>query len=90
MGAGLRLARIPRAELDRARRLPDCSPLSDPWMWALDNGKSKADLSITCTPLAVALDRLVRHCQAQPGTPVEGYARRPLELELARRYSTYG
>jgi hypothetical protein len=82
--------RIPRAELDRAKLLPACSPFSDPWMSALDNAKSKAEMGMKYTPLPAALDRLVQCYQAQAAMPVEGYARRPLELELARTYSRSG
>jgi nucleoside-diphosphate-sugar epimerase len=90
VGARLRLVRIPRAALDRAHLLPACSPFSDPWMSALDNAKSKAELGMKYTPLAVALDRLVQSFPARAAVLVKGYARRPLELELARTYSRSG
>src|SRR5262249_1994669 len=41
----LRLARLPRARMEREGFLPHCSPFSDPWMSALDNTRSKGELS---------------------------------------------
>ena len=83
VGVLLRLVRIPRAELEAARLLPDCSPFSDPWMSALDNAKSKAEIGMVYTPLAAALDNLVESLREQGAMAVTGYAKRPLELELA-------
>ena len=88
--AHLRLVRIPRAELEEAYLLPDCSPFSDPWMSALDNAKSKAELGMKYTPLEASLDKLVQSFQFKAGMPVKGYARRALELELATTHSSGG
>ncbi len=90
LGARLRLVRIPQAELEEASLLPDCSPFSDPWMSALDNAKSKAELGMKYTPIEAWLDKLVQSFQAKVGIPVKGYARRALELELAGAHSSSG
>ena len=81
------IARVPREKLERAGLMPDCSPFSGRWMSALDNTRSKAELKIEYTPLAVYLEKLVRFFLAHPLTAVPEYARRREELELAAEVS---
>ena len=78
-----RLIRVPLAVLEREQLFPSCSPFSDTWMSALDNGRSKAALGVSYTPLPAYLAQLVRHYLDQSPPAPEGYARRPRELELA-------
>lgn len=71
-----------REMLMRTKLLPACSPFSEPWMSALDNGKSVAVLGMRYTPLAEYLRRLVEHYRPRLGAPPRGYARRAEELSL--------
>jgi nucleoside-diphosphate-sugar epimerase len=80
----LKLTHLPRAVLDQAKLLPDCSPFSGRWMSELDNAQSKRDLGIKYTPLEVYLSRLVRALQLTAKRQIPGYRRRQEELALAR------
>ena len=80
----LKLARVPRAVLDQAKLLPDCSPFSGRWMSALDNTRSKRELGVQYTPLEVYLNKLVTSFQSAPRRKIVGYAKRQQELALAR------
>jgi 2'-hydroxyisoflavone reductase len=79
----LKLAPMPRAVLDQAKLLPDCSPFSGRWMSALDNARSKRELGIEYTPLEQYLKKLVTFFQATPKREIHGYKRRREELVLA-------
>src|SRR5690606_34047063 len=46
---------VKRSLLEANGFLPDCSPFSDRWMSELTNTRSKAELGMTYTPLAVYL-----------------------------------
>jgi nucleoside-diphosphate-sugar epimerase len=80
-GYSLRIVTIAREELERHNLLPGCSPFSDPWMSALDNQRSKQELGLVYTPLAVYLQNIVAYYQAHPVPPL-GYERRGQEIEL--------
>jgi 2'-hydroxyisoflavone reductase len=80
----LKLAHVPRAALEQAKLLPDCSPYSGRWMSALDNARSKRELDVQYTPLEVYLDKLVTSFQSAPRRKIPGYTRRQQELALAR------
>jgi nucleoside-diphosphate-sugar epimerase len=79
----LKLARVERADLNRANLLPQCSPFSDPWMSALDNSRSKRELGMAYTPLEAYLRELVAFFQSAPRREIPGYARRSEELAIA-------
>jgi nucleoside-diphosphate-sugar epimerase len=81
----LSLARLPRARLEREELLPHCSPFSDPWMSALDNTRSKRELSVEYTPLNTYLHKLVEFFQSLPRRTIAGYSRRKEELAAAAR-----
>ena len=81
-GYSLKLSPVPRQVLEASNLLPACSPFSGLWMSALDNGRSKAELGLTYTPLLTYLPRLVGHYQKYPPPPPPGYERREDELEL--------
>ena len=78
-----RLIRLPLALLEREQLFPACSPFSDTWMSAIDNGRSKQALGVSYTPLPVYLSQLIRHYLDRSPPAPDGYARRPRELELA-------
>ncbi|MGB9122754.1 MAG: SDR family oxidoreductase [Candidatus Angelobacter sp.] len=46
MHCPLKIARVPREELDRNGLLPHCSPFSGKWMSSLENARSKAELGM--------------------------------------------
>lgn len=71
------------SQLEAAGFLPDCSPFSDRWMSVLDNTYSKERYGITYTPLAQALENIVRYYRQFPPTPPTSYKRRYAELEFA-------
>jgi nucleoside-diphosphate-sugar epimerase len=79
----LRVVRLPRERLNEAGLLPDCSPFSDPWMSAVENARSKAELGIRFTPLATYLECLIHSFEDGPLRVIDGYSRRGLELQLA-------
>lgn len=76
------LAAVKRSLLEANGFLPDCSPFSDRWMSELDNTRSKAELGMTYTPLAVYLERIVRHYMAHPPQKPASYKRRNAERNL--------
>jgi hypothetical protein len=78
------LTYVPRAVLDQAKLLPDCSPFSGRWMSELDNAKSKRELGIKYTPLEVYLSKLVTSFQSAAKRLIPGYRRRQQEFALAR------
>jgi nucleoside-diphosphate-sugar epimerase len=80
----LKLAHVARAVLEQERLLPDCSPFSGLWMSALDNSRSKLELSVKYTPLETYLGKLVASFQSTPKREIPGYTRRQQELALAR------
>ncbi|MCY4540759.1 MAG: NAD-dependent epimerase/dehydratase family protein [Chloroflexi bacterium] len=81
----LDLLRVDRAELEAHGFLPDCSPFSENWMSALDNGRSKEILGIRYTPLAEYLEILVRHFQSHVIAPPLTFRRRRAELSFAEQ-----
>jgi len=83
MHCPLKVVRVPREELTRQGLLPYCSPFSGLWMSSLENARSKAELGMEYTPVASYVKNLVDYFQAMPKRKIEGYARRPQELELA-------
>lgn len=85
--APLRMLRVPRQKLEQAGLLPDCSPFSGRWMSALDNARSKAELGMQYTPLAVYLEKLARFFSRVPHRSFEEYSRREDELELGRSFA---
>jgi nucleoside-diphosphate-sugar epimerase len=78
----LKIARVPRAELEGQGLLPHCSPFSGAWMSSLENARSKSELGISYTPMQAYVKKLVSYFQAIPARAIEGYAQRPRELEL--------
>jgi nucleoside-diphosphate-sugar epimerase len=79
LGVPLRLAPLPRAELESRGLLPACSPWSGLWMSALANDLGKTVLGMRYTPVAEYLPSLVeaaRHAGADLRS-------RDLELRLA-------
>jgi nucleoside-diphosphate-sugar epimerase len=82
--APLRIVRVPRETLEQSGLLPDCSPFSGRWMSALENTRSKSELAMQYTPLAVYLEKLARFFARAPRHEFEEYSRRAEELELAR------
>ncbi|MCY4018759.1 MAG: NAD-dependent epimerase/dehydratase family protein [Chloroflexi bacterium] len=85
MGVDLHLLRVDRKELEANGFLPDCSPFSERWMSALDNGRSKDELGIAYTPLAKYLETLVRHYQSHIIAPPLTFRRRRAELSFAEQ-----
>lgn len=85
MEVELHLQRVNRAELEANGFLPDCSPFSERWMSALDNGRSKEELGIAYTPLAEYLETLIRHYQSHVIAPPLTFRRRRAELSLAEQ-----
>jgi nucleoside-diphosphate-sugar epimerase len=79
----LKLVRIPRTALEELSLLPDCSPFSDPWMSELDNTRSKQELGMQYTPVAVYLQKMVSHYQSHSTPTPQGYQRRAEEIQLA-------
>jgi len=68
------------AGLDR-----DCATYSGHWVSVLDPGLAARDWGFTATPLDGYLGEVVRaHLDRRPATSHPGYARRAIELELAR------
>lgn len=78
-----KLVWVKYSQLEAAGFLPDCSPFSDRWMSVLDNTYSKERYGITYTPLAQALENIVRHYRQFPPPPPTSYKRRHAELEFA-------
>lgn len=85
MHCPLKIAQIPREELERQRLLPDCSPFSGTWMSSLENSRSKAELGMQYTPVATYVKKLVSYFLAVRSHGVEGYAQRPRELAFGNR-----
>ena len=85
MEVDLDLLRVEREELEANGFLPDCSPFSERWMSALDNGRSKEILGIRYTPLPEYLERLVRHYQSHVIAPPLTFRRRRTELSFAEQ-----
>jgi hypothetical protein len=77
------IVRVPSARLEAAGLFPACSPFSDPWMSALANERSKAELGVAYTPYAEAITALVRwYLETRPPAPA-GYAQRLEESRMA-------
>jgi nucleoside-diphosphate-sugar epimerase len=85
-GSKFKLAAFPRQLLDSARLLPHSSPFSDPWMSSLDNQRSKQELGMSYTPLAIYLRRLIEHAREHREPPPVGYEQRQRELEFAQHH----
>ncbi len=81
----LHLLRVERKALEDNGFLPDCSPFSERWMSALDNGRSKEILGIEYTPLADYLEILLRHYQTHVIAPPLTFRRRRAELTFAQQ-----
>jgi nucleoside-diphosphate-sugar epimerase len=84
MHCPLKIVRVPREELDREGLLPYCSPFSGKWMSSLENTRSKAELSMQYTPVAIYVKKLVSYFQAVRPHTVEGYQQRAREVEFAK------
>lgn len=82
MGVKPAVVRVKRDLLEANGFLPDSSPFSERWMSELDNTLSKTELGVTYTPLAVYLEKIVRHYRDNPPPPPAGYRRRRAELAL--------
>ena len=80
----LLIERVPRARLNAAGLLPECSPFSGEWMSSLDNSRSKAELGMQYTPFQQYLKRLVEYYRGILPNPVEGYLQRERELAFFR------
>lgn len=82
------IVRFKRSELEAAGFLPDCSPFSERWMSELDNTRSKTELGIEYTPLALYLEKLVRYYEYhKPPKPVS-YKRRHAEIQMVAMYKS--
>jgi nucleoside-diphosphate-sugar epimerase len=84
VGVRDRIVTVPRAGLEAEGLLPLCSPFSDRWMSELDNARTRDDLGVRYTPLAMSLERLVHWYADHPEVRAAGYAQRPRELAFAR------
>ena len=84
-GYSLDLRYIERTVLENLQLLPDCSPFSDPWMSELDNQRSKRELGVQYTPLAVYLEKMVNDYQSSQLALPDGYRRRSEEIKLASK-----
>lgn len=88
----LDLQRVPRAELERVRLLPNCSPFSGRWMSELDNTRSLAELGaiqIHYAPPEMYLALLVADYEGRwrvRGIVPNGYDQREREQEFALHY----
>ncbi len=71
-----RMVRVPRATLEARGLFPACSPFSDPWMSAIGNDRSKAELGARYTPYAEAIAALVEWYLETSPPPPAGYERR--------------
>lgn len=88
MGKALpEVVEVKRSLLEANGFLPDCSPFSDRWMSELTNTRSKAELGMTYTPLAVYLERIVRYYLAHPPQKPASYKRRNAERHLVMQQS---
>jgi nucleoside-diphosphate-sugar epimerase len=76
------LIEVKRSVLEAHGFLPDCSPFSDRWMSELDNTRSKAELSVSYTPLPVYLEKIVCYYQQHPPQRPASYKRRNAERNL--------
>jgi nucleoside-diphosphate-sugar epimerase len=83
MKVPLQLKAAPRSALLQTGLLPDCSPFSGLWMSALDNARSKTELSMRYTPLEAYLKKLLAFYSATSPRKVDGYKQRPRELAFA-------
>jgi nucleoside-diphosphate-sugar epimerase len=84
-GYALNLKYIERTVLENLQLLPDCSPFSDPWMSELDNQRSKRELGMQYTPLAVYLEKMVNHYRSSQSALPDGFRRRSEEIKLASK-----
>lgn len=84
MHCPLKVVRVPREELDREGLLPQCSPFSGKWMSSLENARSKTELGMRYTPVAVYVKKLVSYFQAVRSHTVDGYQQRVREVEFAK------
>jgi nucleoside-diphosphate-sugar epimerase len=84
-GQPLKTVTVERAALELQGLLPACSPFSGLWMSELDNQRSKTELGLTYTPMAVYVPKLVEHFQtAQQPQPLS-YQGREKELALPKK-----
>jgi hypothetical protein len=83
MEVPLQLRPAPRLELMQAGLLPHCSPFSGGWMSALDNARSKRELSMQYTPLEIYLKKLIGFYSATSPREIQGYKQRARELKFA-------
>ncbi len=81
----LHLKYLPITTLEELHLLPDCSPFSDPWMSELDNQRSKLELGMQYTSLAVYLQKLVEYYSNRHLPVPDGYRRRNEEMQLAQK-----
>jgi nucleoside-diphosphate-sugar epimerase len=88
-GGTPRTVAVPLERLHAEGLVPDSSPFSEPWMSALDNGRSRRELGMRYTPYAEYLPRLVAYFDSRAGWTLPGYARRSRELGLAREYGRH-
>ena len=85
MNVDLHLHHVKRKDLEANGFLPDCSPFSETWMSALDNGRSKEELGIRYTPLEKYLETLIRRYQSHVIAPPLTFRRRRAELSFAEQ-----
>lgn len=81
-GCALKTVTVEPAELEACALLPGCSPFSGLWMSELDNGRGKAELGLTYTPMPVYLQKLVHYFRASSPPRPASYERRAEELAL--------
>ncbi len=84
MGKTPQIVRMERERLDADGFLPYCSPFSDVWMSELDNTRSKTELGVTYTPLAVYLEKILDAFKALPPPQPLGFRRRRTEKQLVQ------
>ena len=77
---------VDRALLESRALLPDCSPMSDPWMSELDNARGRSELGLSYTRVTETLRRIVTHYDAHPVPPPASYGRRAEELALLEEH----
>jgi hypothetical protein len=77
--------RIPAPVLESLDLIPHCSPFSDPWMSELDDRRSKLELGMQYTAVAVYLQKLIDYFASHQLPLPDGYQRRSEEIQLANQ-----
>lgn len=88
VGAHVEIVELPPELLEDAGiSVRDASPFSSRWMSLLDPARAIAELGFSHPPLDVYLDSIISSLFAQwPAQPPAGYAQRPQEWALIRRF----